>query len=81
MIVLSEWIFNVRNFFFKIQNFYYVKRRFFIESFDNIFNKFNIKLFYLDKIDIFDVEILKNVFEEKEFQNVLNFNFILNILN
>lgn len=81
MIVLSEWIFKVRNFFFKIQNFYYVKRRFFIESFDNIFNKFNIKLFYLDKIDIFDVEILKNVFEEKEFQNVLNFNFILNILN
>lgn len=66
MIALSEWISNVRNFPFKTQNFYYVKRRFLTESLDNTPNKFNTKLFHLDKIDISDVEILKNVFEGKE---------------
>lgn len=66
MIALSEWISKVRNFPFKTQNFNYVKRRFLTESLDNIPNKFNTKLFHLDKIDISDVEILKNVFEEKE---------------
>lgn len=66
MIALSEWISNVRNFPFKTQNFYYVKRRFLTEGLNNTPNKFHTKLFHLDKIDISDVEILKNVFEEKE---------------
>lgn len=66
MIALSEWISNVRNFPFKTQNFYYVKRRFLTEGLNNTPNKFNTKLFHLDKIDISDVEILKTVFEEKE---------------
>lgn len=66
MIALSERISKVRNFPFKTQNFYYVKRRFLTESLDNTPNKFHTKLFHLDKIDISDVEILKTVFEEKE---------------
>lgn len=66
MIALSEWISKVRNFPFKTQNFYYVKRRFLTEGLNNTPNKFHTKLFHLDKIDISDVEILKTVFEEKE---------------